>query len=156
MDNAIRLTRSYIARLAGCASCMDTRLAMCADEKGYRTKHLAARRALISSELALKGIQLTQNAVWSRAGDFNSVVQHEGGPAMTATGYLDLTIERLAKAEEHIAEYLESPTAAEEDKLMMEGLLGWVRHCHWELNDIRDSPKPAINFVVHEPPAPVS
>lgn len=149
--NPIRLTRIYITRLAGCASCLASSLANGADENGFLTKHLVARRALISTQHAVKAIQVAQNAVHTKMGDFNAIVQYEGAPPMTVNGCLDLTLERLAKAEEHIAEYLESPTADEGEKELMRGLQGWVRHCYWDINDIRKSPKPALNYVIYGP-----
>ena len=143
-EAAKRLTGSYIVRLAGCASCLNTRLDMCADENGYRTKNMMARRALIASEHALKGIQVTQNAVWSQRGDFNAIVKYDGAPAMTAIGHLDLTLELLEKAEEQIVEYLENPAAIDEDRPMMKGLLEWVSYCRWDLGELRESPKPEV------------
>ncbi|PCF97655.1 hypothetical protein CPA45_02715 [Vreelandella nigrificans] len=144
MEDAKRLTMSYIARLAGCASCLDTRLALCANEHGYRTNHLMARRALIASERALQGIRNTQNALWSRGGDFTAVVEYEGQPPMAVTGHLELTLEFLDKAEEQLLEYLGAPTAVDDELPMIKGLLEWVRYCKWDLSNLKDSPKPAV------------
>lgn len=143
-EAAKSLTMSYVVRLAGCAECLDTRLALCANEHGYRTNHLMARRALIASERALNGIRVTHNALWSSGGDFTAVVEYEGQPPMAVTGHLDLALEFLGKAEDQLLEYLGAPTAVDDELPMLERLLEWVRYCQRDLGHLRDSPKPAV------------
>jgi hypothetical protein len=144
MEPAKRLTMSYIVRLAGCAECLDARLALCANEHGYRTNHLMARRALVASERALQGIKVTQNAVWSRGGDFDATVEYEGMPPLTVTGHLEFTLELINKAAELLGEYLGNPTALDDERPMIEGLLRWVRYCQWDIGHLKDSPKPVV------------
>lgn len=148
INEAKMLTGSYIARLAGHEAILDGWLDQCADENGYRTKHLTARRALIASERALQGIRVTKNAVWSNKGDFTAVVKYEGAPAMDANGHLGLTLELLVKAEELLSEYIQAPTAANEELPIIEAFREWVRCCHWDLSALQASPKPS---VIHAP-----
>ena len=144
MDSSKRLTQSYIVRLAGCAECLNTRLALCANEKGYMTNHLMARRALIGAEKALQGIKVSHNALWSRSGDFYATVKYEGQSPMMVIECLKLSLSLLSDAQAQIAEYLDSPTAIDDELPMFKALLEWVTYCQCDIEDLIDSPKPLV------------
>jgi len=144
MDPAKRVTMSYVVRLAGCAECLDARLALCANENGYLTNHLMARRALIAAEKGLQGIKVTHNALWSRRGDFYATVEYEGQPPMTVIECLKLSLSLLDDAQAKIVEYLDNPTAVADELPMFKALLEWVHYCQWDLGNLISSPKPSV------------